>query len=97
MRFCRIIPAAAQTCSNVTALVAAGLFGAALLIVTGNGRERRPELHFFLIMLAITCVAAAANAYHPIAWRGRNEFAIGAPIVVGVLAGRGLAFHGLAR
>jgi hypothetical protein len=46
-------------------------------------------------MLAVTAMASAANAYHPIAWtREELRFAIGAPIVLGVLAGlAGLLRH----
>ena len=72
----------------VTAVVAAGLFGAALLLSPGTIQNGAPNYTFFILMLTITAVAAAANAYHPIAWtREELWFAIGAPIVIGVLAG----------
>ena len=71
----------------VTAVVAAGLFGAALALSPGTVQNGAPNYTFFLIMLAVTVLAAAVNAYHPIAWtREEYRFAIGAPIVVGVLA-----------
>jgi len=74
--------------AGVTALVAAGLFGAALLMSPETVENGAPNYTFFLIMLAITVIAAAVNAYHPIAWtREELRFGIGAPIVVGVLAG----------
>ncbi|MGD0407723.1 MAG: phospholipid carrier-dependent glycosyltransferase [Candidatus Limnocylindrales bacterium] len=72
----------------VTAVVAAGLFGATLALSPGTVENGAPNYTFFLIMLAITVIAAAVNAYHPIAWtREELRFGIGAPIVVGVLAG----------
>jgi hypothetical protein len=71
----------------VTALVAAGLFGAGLAMSPGTVDNGAPNYTFFILMLAITAVAAAVNAYHPIAWtREELRFAIGAPLVVGALA-----------
>ncbi len=45
-----------------------------------------PNYTFFLLMLAATAIAAAANAYHPVAWT-RHEFwfSVIAPGVVAVL------------
>ena len=73
---------------TVTALISAGLFGAALAMSPGTIQNGAPNYTFFILMLTATAVAAAANAYHPIAWtREELRFAIVAPIVVGVLAG----------
>jgi predicted membrane-bound dolichyl-phosphate-mannose-protein mannosyltransferase len=71
----------------VTALIAAGLVGAGLTMSPGTVQNGAPNYTFFMIMLVVTALAAAANAYHPIAWtREELWFAIGAPVVVGVLA-----------
>jgi hypothetical protein len=80
----------------VTAVIAGGLVAASLLMspspLMDNGNppassNGSPNYTYFLIMLAVTAIAAAANAYHPIAWtREELHFAIGAPIVVGGLA-----------
>jgi hypothetical protein len=71
----------------VSALIAVGLFLAALLESPGTIQNGAPNYTFFLIMLTVTAIVAAVNAYHPIAWtREEYRFAIGAPIVVGGLA-----------
>jgi hypothetical protein len=71
----------------VTALVAAGLVGAGLTMSPTTIQNGAPNYTFFIIMLTVTALAAAANAYHPIAWtREELWFAIGAPVVIGVLA-----------
>jgi hypothetical protein len=76
---------------GATALTAAGLFAAALAMSPGTVQNGAPNYTFFLIMLAVTSIAAAANAYHPIAW-SREEFrfavvlGIIVPVVVGILA-----------
>ena len=71
----------------VTAIVVAGLVGAGLTMSPGTLQNGAPNYTFFVIILAITALAAAANAYHPIAWtREELWFAIGAPVVIGVLA-----------
>ena len=73
---------------GVGTAVAGGLFAAALTMTPNSLQNGAPNYLFFLIMLAITAIGAAANAYHPIAWtREELRFAIGAPIVLGVLAG----------
>ncbi len=70
-----------------TALVAAAFIGVGLLNSPGTVQNGAPNYTFFIIMLIVTALAAAANAYHPIAWtREELWFAIVAPIVVGVLA-----------
>ena len=70
-----------------TALVAAALIGVGLLNSPGTVQNGAPNYTFFIIMLIVTALAAAANAYHPIAWtREELWFAIVAPIAVGVLA-----------
>jgi 4-amino-4-deoxy-L-arabinose transferase-like glycosyltransferase len=72
----------------VTAVVAAGLFGAGLAMSPGTMDNGAPNYTFFILMLAATAISAAVNAYHPIAWtREEFQFAIGAPLVVGALAG----------
>jgi dolichyl-phosphate-mannose--protein O-mannosyl transferase len=71
-----------------TAIVAGLLFAAALTFSPGSLQNGAPNYTFFIIMLAATSISAAANAYHPIAWaRQELHFAIGAPVVVGLLAG----------
>ena len=53
-----------------------------------------PNYTFFLIIFAVTMMAAAINAYHPIAWtREELVFGIAAPLVLGV----GLAVLGVAK
>jgi dolichyl-phosphate-mannose--protein O-mannosyl transferase len=71
----------------VTAVIAAGLFLAALMASPGTIQNGAPNYTFFIIMLAVTAIAAAANAYHPVAWTIEEmRFAIGAPLVIGGLA-----------
>ncbi len=73
--------------TSVAVLLSAGLFGAALLATPGTVQNGAPNYTFFLIMLAATAIAAAANAYHPITWtREELQFAQGAPLVIGALA-----------
>jgi hypothetical protein len=44
-----------------------------------------PNYTFFLIMLAATAIAAAANAYHPVAWsRQEFKFAVAASFLLGI-------------
>jgi hypothetical protein len=63
------------------------MFGAALTLSPGAIQNGAPNYTYFLIMIVATAIAAAANAYHPIAWtREEYWFAIGAPMVLGVLA-----------
>jgi hypothetical protein len=69
-----------------TALASGLLFAGALLVSPGPIDNGAPNYTFFIVMLAITALAAAANAYRPIAWtREELRFAIGAPPVVGVV------------
>ncbi len=71
-----------------TTVVAALALGAALVMSPGSVQNGAPNYTFFVIMLAVTSLAAAANAYHPIAWtREELWFAIAAPIAVGLVAG----------
>jgi hypothetical protein len=71
-----------------TTLIAALALGAALVMSPGAIQNGAPNYTFFIIMLAVTMVAAAVNAYHPIAWtREELVFAIAAPIGIGLLAG----------
>jgi hypothetical protein len=71
-----------------TAVLAGLLFAAALTFSPGSLQNGAPNYTFFIIMLAVTSLAAAANAYHPVAWtREELYFGIGAPVVVGALAG----------
>jgi len=71
-----------------TAIVGGLLLAAALTFSPGSLKNGAPNYTFFIIMLAVTSLSAAANAYHPVAWtREELYFGIGAPVVVGVLAG----------
>jgi hypothetical protein len=71
-----------------TALVAGILFAVGLTFSPGSLQNGAPNYTFFIIMLAVTSLAAAANAYHPVAWtREELNFGIGAPVVIGVMAG----------
>jgi hypothetical protein len=71
-----------------TTLIAALALGGALVMSPGAIQNGAPNYTFFIIMLAVTMVAAAVNAYHPIAWtREELVFAIAAPIGIGLLAG----------
>ena len=68
-----------------TGVVAAFLLGGALLVSPGSLDNGAPNYTFFVIMLAITAVAAAANAYRPVAWtREELYFAIAAPPMLGL-------------
>lgn len=77
----------------VTVVVAAALFGLALLFNPAPVQAGAPNYTFFIIMLAIMTLAAAGNAYRPVAWtREEFWFATVGPVVVGVVA----ALFGLA-
>ncbi len=52
----------------VTAVIAALLVGAALTFTPASIDNGAPNYTFFLIMLGITALAAAGNAYRPVAW-----------------------------
>ena len=67
-----------------TGVVAAAILGLSLLFLPQPIQFGAPNYTFFLIMLAVTSMAAAANAYHPVAW-AKEEFwfATAGPIVVG--------------
>jgi hypothetical protein len=72
----------------LTVVASAVLFGAALTMSPGSIQNGAPNYTYFLIMLVATAVAAAANAYHPIAWtREELRFAIAAPVALGIVAG----------
>ena len=69
-----------------TAVAGAVALGGALSQSPGSLENGSPNYTFFVIMLLVTTVAAAANAYHPVAWaREELHFAVGAPIVLGIL------------
>jgi hypothetical protein len=71
-----------------TAVVAGILLAAALTFSPGSLQNGAPNYTFFIIMLAVTSLAAAANAYHPVAWsREELYFAVGAPVAIGLLVG----------
>jgi hypothetical protein len=79
----------------VAVVAAAGLFGAALTLSPNSIQSGAPNYTFFIIMLVVTAAAAAANAYHPVAWtRQELWFAVGAPVILGVLGGLGGALLG---
>ena len=68
--------------------VAAALAGASLLFTAETVQNGAPNYTFFLIMLGVTAIAAAANAYHPVAWtRQEFQFAVAGPIIVGAIVG----------
>lgn len=71
----------------VTAAIAGVLLAGALLLSPGTIDNGAPNYTFFVIMLAVTVLAAAGNAYRPVAWtREEFYFAVGAPPVLGVIA-----------
>jgi hypothetical protein len=71
-----------------TTVIAALALGAALVMSPAAIQNGAPNYTFFIIMLAVTMMAAAANAYHPIAWtREELGFAIAVPIAIGLPAG----------
>ena len=66
--------------------VAAIFLAGALWVSPAAVDNGAPNYTFFVIMLAITCLAAAANAYRPVAWtREEFHFALGAPPVIGLV------------
>jgi hypothetical protein len=67
-----------------TAVATAAILGLSVSFLPQPIQFGAPNYTYFLVMLAITVIAAAANAYHPVAW-AREEFwfAIAGPIVVG--------------
>jgi hypothetical protein len=80
-----------------TAVVAALLFGAALTFSANAVENGAPNYTFFIIMLVVTSLSAAGNAYRPVAWtREELLFATVGPVVAGVVvAAFGLALeHG---
>jgi 4-amino-4-deoxy-L-arabinose transferase-like glycosyltransferase len=69
-----------------TAVAAAVVLLGALSQSPGSVDNGAPNYTFFVVMLAVTTVAAATNALHPVAWaREELRFAIGAPIAAGIL------------
>jgi hypothetical protein len=75
-----------------TAAVSGLLLAGALLASPGSLDNGAPNYTFFVVMLAVTCLAAAGNAYRPVAWtREELYFAIGAPPVVGLVGPFALA------
>ncbi len=70
---------------SAAGLAAAALLGAALFVSPGPVDNGAPNYTFFVIMLAITCIAAAANAYLPVAWtREELYFAVASPCAFGL-------------
>jgi hypothetical protein len=70
-----------------TAVLAALLFGAALTFSPNADQNGAPNYTFFIIMLVVTSLSAAGNAYRPVAWtREELQFATIGPTVVGVVA-----------
>jgi hypothetical protein len=77
----------------ITALVAGVLLFESLGFYPPSDQNGSPNYTFFLIMFAITMIAAAVNAYHPVAWtRGEMWFGIVAPAVLGVVVTLVLGF-----
>jgi predicted membrane-bound dolichyl-phosphate-mannose-protein mannosyltransferase len=75
-----------------TALIAGLMLAGALLASPGSLDNGAPNYTFFVIMLAVTALAAAANADRPVAWtREELYFAIGAPPAVGLIGPIALA------
>jgi hypothetical protein len=72
--------------AGITALVAGVLLFESLSSYPPSDQNGSPNYTFFLIMFAATMIAAAANAYHPVAWTRREMwFGILAPAVLGVV------------
>jgi hypothetical protein len=73
---------------GIATAIGAGLtFAAALAFSPGALQNGAPNYTFFVILLTVTALAAAANAYRPVAWtRQELQFTIAAPMVIGVLA-----------
>lgn len=69
---------------TITAVLTAGILALSITFLPQPIQFGAPNYTYFLIMLAITAIAAAANAYHPVAW-SKEEFwfATAGPIVVG--------------
>ena len=68
-------------------LLASVLAAAALWVSPAPLNNGAPDYTFFLIMLAITAVAAALAAYRPLAWtRQELHFALFAPALFGLVA-----------
>ena len=73
--------------TSATIVIAGGVFAAALTMSPETLQNGAPNYTYFLIMLLATAIAAAANAYHPIAWtREEFRFAVATPMVLGVVA-----------
>jgi dolichyl-phosphate-mannose--protein O-mannosyl transferase len=74
--------------------VAIAIAALAMTYYPGADQNGSPNYTYFLIMFAATAIAAAANAYHPIAWTKQEFwFSVIAPGVIGVvLAGVLAAF-----
>ena len=72
---------------TATGLVTLGILALSLAFLPQPIQFGAPNYTFFLVMLAITAIAAAANAYHPVAWvKEEFWFATAGPIVVGAVA-----------
>jgi len=72
----------------VAALVSLPIFYWGMRFYPAADQNGGPDYTFFLIMLVATAIAAAANAYHPIAWtRQELVFGIVVPALIGIVAG----------
>ena len=69
---------------TITAVLTAGVLALSVTFLPQPIQFGAPNYTYFLVMLAVTSIAAAANAYHPVSW-SREEFwfATAGPIVVG--------------
>ncbi len=80
----------------VGALISLPIFYWAMRYYPSPDQNGGPDYTFFLIMLMATAVAAAVNAYHPIAWTKQEFwFAVVAPLGIGVVAGLGWLIVGI--
>jgi hypothetical protein len=70
----------------VGVLIAIPIQAVAMTFYPAADQNGSPNYTYFVIMFAATMIAAAANAYHPVAWsRQETWFAMIAPGVLGVL------------
>jgi hypothetical protein len=80
----------------VAALISLPFFYWAMKFYPAPDQNGGPDYTFFLIMLVATAIAAAVNAYHPIAWSKQEFwFAVFAPLGIGLVAGLGRLIVGV--
>jgi hypothetical protein len=80
----------------VAVLISLPIFYWAMKFYPAPDQNGGPDYTFFLIMLVATAIAAAVNAYHPIAWSKQEFwFAVFAPLGIGVVAGVGWLIVGI--